>query len=129
MPHPMRTLPVVMALSMLTACALLSRSPALSSPLHEELAKADTPTIEDAAKACLRGEGWTPDDVGGEAEGASVVSARNAAKQRVSVYVQPPGSSPRVTGDPAYDDPFWSCLGHELGGGKPAPAPASSDAP
>jgi hypothetical protein len=129
MPVPMRTLPAVMALSILTSCALVSRSPALSSPLHERLAKADTPVIEDAAKACLTSEGWTPDDVGGEAEGASVVSARNAAKQRVSVYVQPPGSSPRVTGDPAYDDPFWSCLGRELGSAKAAPAPASSDAP
>jgi hypothetical protein len=121
-------LSLVLALALAPACALFAKSPALASPLHEELAKAETPRIEDAAKACLIKAGWTPDDVGGEAEGASVVSAKNAAKTRVSVYIQPPGASPRVTGDPAYDDPFWSCLGHELASAKPA-ASTSPDTP
>jgi hypothetical protein len=124
---PMRTrLLFVLAASLPTACALFVKSPALSSPLRDQLAKADTPTIEDASKACLRQGGWTPDDVGGESEGASVVSAKNAAKARVTVYVQPPGTNPRVTGDPAYDDPFWACLGRELAGTKAGPASAPS---
>ena len=65
----------------------------------------------------------------GDAEGATVVSARNAAKSRVSVYIQPPGMSPRVTGDPPYDDPFWPCLGRELGSTKAAAAASSADTP
>lgn len=122
---------VVVAFSMAPACVLLAKSPALSSPLQERLAKAGTATIEQAARACLTKGGWTPDDVGGEAEGATVVSAKNAAKNRVSVYIQPPGLSPRVTGDPAYDDPFWTCLGAELAPGKATPAASTSagDAP
>lgn len=127
MRHPI-SLVLVLAASLAPACALFAKSPALASPLHEELAKADTPRIEDAAKACLIKAGWTPDDVNGDSEGATVVSAKNAAKTRVSVYIQPPGASPRVTGNPAYDNPFWSCLGHELGGAKPA-ASTSSDSP
>jgi hypothetical protein len=127
MRHPL-SLVLVLAASLAPACALFAKSPALASPLHEQLAKADTPRIEDAAKACLTKAGWTPDDVNGDSEGATVVSAKNAAKTRVSVYIQPPGASPRVTGDPAYDDPFWSCLGHELGSAKPA-ASTSSDSP
>jgi hypothetical protein len=114
--------------AIVAACALVAKSPALSDPLHAELAKADTPQIEDAAKACLTRQGWTPDDVSGDAEGATVVSAKNAAKNRVSVYVQPPGQTPRVTGDPAYDDPFWSCLGHELATTKAPPTAPSSSA-
>jgi len=112
------------------ACALVAKSPALQSPLHERLAKADTTAIEDAAKACLTGEGWAPDDVSGDVEGATVVSAKNAAKDRVTVYIQAPEVSPRVTGGPAYDDPFWNCLGRELGGGKaPPPQAKSADTP
>jgi hypothetical protein len=109
------------------ACSLVSKSPALSSPLHERLAKADTSKIEEAARACFTDEGWVPDDVTSDAEGATVVSAKNSAKARVSVYIQPTGSSPRVTGDPPYDDPFWKCLSRDLGGARPAPAaPAGS---
>ena len=113
---------------MVSACALVAKSPALSSPLRDRLSKADSPAIEDAAKACLMAEGWTPDDMNGEAEGATVVSARNAAKSRVSVYVQPPGSTPRVTGDPPYDDPFWPCLDRQLARGVSAP-PAAGPSP
>jgi len=119
---------LVVAASMLPACVLLAKSPALGSPLHEQLAKADTSQIEEAAKTCLTRGGWTPDDVGGEAEGATIVSAKNAAKDRVSVYIQPPGMSPRVTGDPAYDDPFWPCLGREVSSAKAA-ATSSADTP
>jgi hypothetical protein len=125
-----RDLALVLLASTVAACALLAKSPALQSPLHERLMKADTPTIEAAAKDCLVHEGWTPDDLGGFAEGATVVSAKNAAKSTVSVYIQPPEMNPRVTGGPEYDDPFWGCLGRALGGAKPAPAASSSaDAP
>jgi hypothetical protein len=112
------------------ACALVAKSPALKSPLHERLAKADTTTIEDAAKDCFTRGGWKPDDVGGYVEGASVVSAKNAAKDRVSVYIKAPEESPRVTGGPAYDDPFWNCLGQQLTAAKAPPVEAKSpDAP
>jgi hypothetical protein len=110
------------------ACALFAKSPVLSNPLHDQLAKADTPNIADAAKACYTRAGWKPDDVTGDAEGATVVSATNATKERSSVYIQPPGQNPRVTGDPAYDDPFWPCLGREVSSPKPAAA-ASADTP
>lgn len=115
----------VVAVSLTSACSLVAKSPALSDPLHQQLAKADTSTIDEAARTCLTQEGWTPDDVAADAEGATVVSAKNAAKSHVSVYIQPTGMSPRVTGDPAYDDPFWQCLERALAHAKAA----SSDAP
>jgi hypothetical protein len=120
------TLAVAWALA--SGCSLVAKSPALSDPLHERLAKADTSTIEDASKACLTQEGWTPDDVAGDAEGATVVSAKNGAKSHVSLYIQPMGMSPRVTGDPPYDDPFWPCLGRQLARAKASPAGAPSTA-
>jgi hypothetical protein len=105
-------LPFLLLASVMPACAFLAKSPALQSPLHERLAKAGTTGIEDATKACLTKEGWKPDDVGGFAEGATVVSAKNAAKERVSVY----------------DDPFWQCLARELASPTPPP-PAEPAAP
>jgi hypothetical protein len=116
----------VVAVSLTSACSLVAKSPALSDPLHERLAKADTSTIDEAARTCLTQEGWTPDDVAADAQGATVVSASNAAKSHVSVYIQPSGSSPRVTGDPPYDDPFWPCLGREVVRAKAAPSPSPS---
>ncbi len=121
--RPAPLLPVLL-LSWAPACAVLAKSPALSDPLHEQLAKADLTNVEDATKACLSREGWKADDVGAYAEGATVVSARNAAKDQLTVYVHSADVSPRITGGPAYDDPFWGCLGHELGG-KSAPAASS----
>ena len=53
-----RDLALVLLASTVAACALVARSPALQSPLHERLMKADTPTIEAAAKDCLVHEGW-----------------------------------------------------------------------
>jgi hypothetical protein len=104
----------LLALAPVAACSLFASSPALKSPLRERLQKAETPTIEEAARTCFSQLGWTPDDVAGDAEGATVVSAKNSDKVRASVYIQPPGQNPRVTGDPAYDDPFWKCLAREL---------------
>jgi hypothetical protein len=128
----MRLLPasVLLALtaSVCSACALVAKSPALSPPLEQRLAKADTPTIEEAARECMKEGGWTPDEVSGDAEGATVVSGKNASKTRESVYIQAPGTHPRVTGDPAYDDPFWKCLNRQLASG-PSTAAASASPP
>jgi hypothetical protein len=107
------------------ACALVARSPALQSPLKDQLAKAETTGIEQAAKTCLTKAGWKPDDVDEYREGATVVSAKNQAKDRISLYIQAPEVKPRVTGGPEYEDPFWNCLGKELASPTPA-APASS---
>lgn len=112
-------------------CSLFAKSPALQDPLHDRLAKADLTSIEDATRACLSREGWTPNKVGAYAEGATVVGARNAAKDELRVYIHSSEVNPRVTGGPPYDDPFWGCLGHELAGGKTAPAAeaAAGDTP
>ena len=116
---------VVIALgASIAACSLFSTSPAVHSPLKERLAAADTPTVEDAAKACFKNGGWKVDPVGGMVEGANVVTASNA-KMKVDLYVQEPEVKPRVTGGPDYSDPFWNCLGKQLAGG----APAASDSP
>jgi hypothetical protein len=116
---------LALLVSVPVACALTARSPALQSPMQDRLAKAETTTIEDATKVCLQRGGWTPDDVGEYREGANVVSAKNAAKERISVYIQAPEVKPRVTGGPEYDNPFWRCLGSELANPTP-PAPSAS---
>jgi|SRR5580704_3643394 len=120
--------PFALLTLLLPACALFAKSPALQSPLRERLAKADTMGIEDATKVCLTKEGWKTDELEGFAEGATVVSAKNSARDRVSVYIQPPEMNPRVTGGPGYDDPFWRGLGHELDGAKPPPPSAPAEA-
>lgn len=119
------------AAAMAPACVLAQKSPALSSPLRDRLAKQDTSRIEEVVRACLSEEGWTPDDVSGDAEGATVVKAKNKEKARTSVYIQSPGQVPRVTGDPAYDDPFWKCLNRDVvnGPAKKAAEPKSEDEP
>jgi hypothetical protein len=119
------------AAAMAPACVLAQKSPALSSPLRDRLAKQDTSHIEEVVRACLSEEGWTPDDVSGDAEGATVVKAKNKEKARTSVYIQSPGQVPRVTGDPAYDDPFWKCLNRDAvnGPAKKAAEPKSEDEP
>jgi hypothetical protein len=109
----------------LASCSLFSTSPATHSPLRERLAKADTSTVEEAARACLAKGGWKVDPVGGLAEGANVVTASNA-KERTDVYIQAPEVKPRVTGGPDYGDPFWNCLGSELASAPAPPAPSSS---
>lgn len=126
------SLVLLLTLAPIPACSLFASSPALKSPLRERLTKAETPRIEEAARTCFSQLGWTPDDVAGDAEGATVVSAKNGEKARASVYIQPPGQTPRVTGDPSYDDPFWKCLSRELGAPKreaPAEPSASAEGP
>jgi hypothetical protein len=126
-PPPALFAGVLVALASALACSLISKSPALSNPLHDQLAKAELPSIEDATKACLTKEGWKPDDIGSIAEGSTVVTAKNSAKDQISVYIHGEEVSPRVTGGPGYGDPFWSCLGKELAGGGGKPAPSAED--
>jgi hypothetical protein len=111
------------------ACALVAKSPALQNPLKDQLAKAETTGIEQAAKACLTKAGWKPDDVDEYRDGATVVSAKNQAKDRTTLYIQAPEVKPRVTGGPDYEDPFWNCLGRELASPTPAAPPSSADTP
>jgi hypothetical protein len=120
-------IPVLLAsLLPAVACSLFAKSPALSDPLQDRLAKADLTTVEDATKACLSKEGWKPNDVGSYSEGSTVVTAKNAAKEEMTVFIHGPETAPRVTGGPGYDDPFWPCLGKQLEG-KSAPPAASAD--
>jgi hypothetical protein len=106
---PFAALPLALA----GACAT---TPALRSPLREQLASADTPTVEQATRACLKNAGWKVDPVGGLSGGANVVTAFKA-KDQTDVYIYPEKTSPRITGGPDYADGFWLCLGHELGSG------------
>ena len=110
------------------ACSLFATSPAVHSPLKDRLAAADTPTVEDAAKACFKKGGWKVDPVGGMVEGANVVTASNA-KMKVDLYVQAAEVKPRVTGGPDYSDPFWNCLGKQLAAGAPADSDSADDQP
>ncbi len=110
----------------LASCAI---APAARSPLQEELAKSDNPTIEQAARACLNKAGWKVDPIGGVSGGANVVTAYKA-KEQTDVYIYPPPTKPRITGGPDYEDAFWGCLGRELGGdshgGSAAPAESAA---
>ncbi len=96
-----------------TACAT---APAMRSPLRERLEKAETPEVEDAARACLDSLGWISDPVGSVSGGSNVVSAHTKEHESVQVYVHQADQKPRVTGGPD-DDKFWKCLAAKLGGG------------
>jgi hypothetical protein len=109
--------PIVLLL--LTSCAT---SPAMHSPLREQLGAADTSRVEEATRACLAKSGWKVDPVGGLAAGGwNVVNAKKE-KELTQVFIQAPGTHPRITGGPDYDDVFWTCLGGELSAGKTPPA-------
>jgi hypothetical protein len=121
-------IPVLLAsLLPAVACSLFAKSPALQDPLQNRLAQADLTTVEDATKACLTKEGWKPNDVGSYSEGSTVVTAKNAAKEEMTVFIHGPEVAPRVTGGPAYEDPFWACLGKQLEGKAPAKETSSDD--
>jgi len=95
------------------ACAT---APAMRSPLKERLATAETPDVEDAARACLTDEGWIADPIGSVSGGSNVVSAHTKDRDQTQVFVHQADQLPRVTGGP--DDPkFWKCLASKLGGG------------
>ncbi len=100
---------------MAAACGTFS-PPALRSPLKERLATADTPTVEDAIRACLDDNGWKADSIDSVSGGSNVISARNKAHETTQVFVHPPDQKPRLTGGPD-DEKFWTCLGGKLGGG------------
>jgi hypothetical protein len=119
---------LVLALVLAPACSVLAKSPALADPLHDRLAKAELPAVEDATKACLTSAGWKTDPVDSIAEGSTVVNATDTAKHGMSVYIHGAEVSPRVTGGPPYDDPFWTCLDKQLAGGSEAPAASTSAA-
>jgi len=125
-----RALPVLLGAVVLAAAC--STAPAARSPLREQLAGADTPAVEQAARACLQKSGWKVDPIAGLSGGANVVTAFKA-KEQTDVYIYPPQTKPRITGGPDYGDKFWTCLGRELGGGgddkAPADAPDASAAP
>jgi len=119
---------------LVAACAT---APAMRSPLRERLATTGTSDVEAAARACLAKEGWRVDSVGSYSGGAMVVSAAKA-KDQTAVYIYPPEQKPRITGGPDEGDPFWKCLGGELGPadkgadadkGSDKAAPASSSTP
>ncbi len=109
---------VLQALPVLGAVvfAACSTAPAARSPLREQLAGAETPAVEQAARACLQKAGWKVDPIAGLSGGADVVTAYKA-KEQTDVYIYPPQTKPRVTGGPDYADKFWTCLGRELGAG------------
>ena len=110
-----------LGLGLLVLGACISTSPAMRSPLREQLAAADTSKVEAAARACLAKGKWKVDPIGGlSASGWNIVNARKG-KEETQVYIQGPGARPRITGGPDYDDAFWTCLGAELGGSGAAP--------
>jgi hypothetical protein len=117
----------ILLVLLLASCASLSASPATHSPLREQLAVADTPTVEDAVRSCLASGGWKVDPVGGLSGGANVVSAKNAQNDQTQVFIQSPEMHPRVTGGPDYNDPFWKCFSQQLKAAKTAPAAKTED--
>jgi hypothetical protein len=117
----MRTMRAVPLLLVLVSCAT---APATRSPLREQLSAADTAQLEQASRTCLTKTGWKVDPLGGVMGGAEVVTAYKN-KTRTDLYIYSPDMKPRVTGGPPDDEPFWSCLGPELGPAKPAPSASS----
>ncbi|HTQ43205.1 MAG TPA: hypothetical protein VMI75_10655 [Polyangiaceae bacterium] len=98
------------------AAAACSKAPAAKSPLREALTKADTPTIEDAARGCFTDGGWKVDPVGSVSAGDNVITAyREKDTAPTELYIHHPEQMPRLTGGPDDDDKFWKCLAKALG--------------
>jgi len=106
----------VTAVTFTLAAAACATAPAMRSPLRERLATADTPAVEDAARACLTDLGWTADPIGSVSGGSNVVSAHNKDRDQTQVFVHQADQKPRVTGGPD-DEKFWKCLAKTLGAG------------
>ena len=115
MPRSARVLAVT-AITFALAAAACATAPAMRSPLRERLATADTPTVEDATRACLTDLGWTAYPIGSVSGGSNVVSADNKDREQTQVFVHQADQKPRVTGGPD-DEKFWKCLTKTLGGG------------
>lgn len=105
---------LLLPLPLVLLAAACSKAPPARSPLREQLAAADTPTIEQAARTCLADEAWKVDPVGSSSNGANVVIASKDGEE-TDVYVYPSDQFPRVTGGPD-GDAFWICLGRLLPG-------------
>ncbi len=98
------------------AAAACSKAPAAKSPLREALTKADTPTIEDAARGCLTDGGWKVDPVGSVSAGDNVITAyREKDTAPTELYIHQHDQTPRLTGGPDDGDKFWACLAKALG--------------
>jgi hypothetical protein len=107
---------VVAVTCLALAVAACATAPAMRSPLRERLETADTPTVEDATRACLTDLGWTADPIGSVSGGSNVVSAHNKDREQTQVFVHQADQKPRVTGGPD-NERFWKCLAKTLGGG------------
>ena len=100
----------------IVAAAACSKAPAAKSPLREALTKADTPTIEDAARGCYTDEGWKVDPVGSVSAGDNVITAyREKDTAPTELYIHQSDQTPRLTGGPDDGDKFWTCLAKALG--------------
>lgn len=100
----------------IVAAAACSKAPAAKSPLREVLGKADTPTIEDAARGCYTDEGWKVDPVGSVSAGDNVITAyREKDTAPTELYIHQADQTPRLTGGPDDGDKFWACLAKALG--------------
>jgi hypothetical protein len=102
----MRYLPLVF----LAACAT---APATRSPLRDQLAVADSPSVRQATSDCLSKGGWKVDPLYGVSGGADVVHA-SKGDVATEVYINSADVKPRITGGPDDRDPFWACLSATL---------------
>jgi hypothetical protein len=66
-------------------------------------------------RTCLTQNGWKVDDVASYSGGSNVITAYKA-KDQTDVYIHSADQKPRITGGPDDANPFWKCLGGELGG-------------
>ncbi|HEY8039754.1 MAG TPA: hypothetical protein VIF15_08180 [Polyangiaceae bacterium] len=119
-------LPALVVVPLFASCAT---SPAMRSPLREELASADRNQIEQATRTCFDKQGWKVDPLPALTEGAWRISAFKD-KAQADIYIYPAETKPRITGGPDEGvDKFWSCLRHQLGDmdkEAPSAAPAES---
>jgi hypothetical protein len=115
--HRMRVASLVL-LASVASVASCATAPAARSPLREQLAAADTPSLRDAANDCLAKAGWKVDPFPGLSGGADVVRASKAGVA-TDVYLYSSDVKPRITGGPDDKDAFWGCLATELKPVKP----------
>jgi hypothetical protein len=116
---------VFLSAFLLAAC---STAPAARAPLRDALAKAESSDVESAVRGCLTQAGWKVDDVGSYSGGANVVTAYKA-KDQTDIYIYGAETKPRITGGPDDGNPFWKCLGSELGGGGDKPKDGDKPSP
>src|SRR5580704_10959503 len=108
----------IASLVLLALGASCATAPATRSPLREQLAATDAPSLRDATSGCLAKTGWKVDPLPGLSGGADAVRDSKAGVA-TDVYLYSSDVNPRVTGGPDDRDPFWACLGTELKPVKP----------